>query len=79
MSRADNEDEDVSPAERRLSEHLEVLRADPPIAGPEVIARIVRRARWQIAIRDPLVFVGALSGAIAEGVGLLLSPAVGER
>ncbi len=64
--------DELSPAEQRLSEHLELLRADPPTAAPELITRIVRTARWQVAIRDPLVLVGAVATALGESVRLLL-------
>lgn len=79
MSEVGNTDEDLTPAERRLSEHLELLRSDPPTAAPELIARILASARWQIAIRDPLIFVGAVSAALLEGLTLLSSPPVADR
>ncbi len=79
MSGAGNTDEDLTPAERRLSEHLELLRSNPPATAPELIARILRSARWQIAIRDPLIFVGAVSAAMAEGLSLLSGTTVGDR
>jgi hypothetical protein len=71
MSVDDNQDDDLTAAERRLSEHLELLRASPPSAAPELIARIVQRARWQEPIRDPMVFVGVVVAAIGEAVVLL--------
>jgi hypothetical protein len=79
MSDAGHIDEDLTPAERRLWEHLELLRANPPVTAPDLISRILGRARWQIAIRDPLIFAGALSGALAEGLSLLIAPPVSER
>ena len=79
MSTAGPGDGDVTPAHQRLSEHFELLRSDPPTAAPELIALILRRARWQVAVRDPLVFMGAISGAVAEGVALLLRPPVVDR
>lgn len=72
-------DEDLTPPERRLWEHLELLRANPPATAPELIARILRTARWQIAVHEPLIFVGAVSGALAEGLSLLWAPPVHER
>jgi hypothetical protein len=63
--------EEISPAERRLIEHLELLRATPPLAAPELLARIVRRARWQREIRDPLVLIGSAAAAFADGLHLL--------
>lgn len=32
----------------------------------------MRTARWQVAIRDPLVLVGAVATALGESVRLLL-------
>ncbi len=63
--------DELSPAEQRLSEYLELLRADPPVPGPDLIAGIVRRARWQAAVRDPLVLVGTVATALGEGIRLL--------
>lgn len=62
----------LSPAERRLDEHLDMLRSDTPVPPAPLVARIVHAARWQRAIRRPLVAVGALAGAVADGVRLLL-------
>ncbi len=62
----------LSPAERQLDEHLEMLRSDAPVPPAPLVARIVHAARWQRAIRRPLVAVGALAGAVADGVRLLL-------
>ena len=71
MSDGENLANDLTVAERRLSEHLELLRSGPPIAAPELITGIVRRARWQRTIRDPLVFVGAVAVGIGESLSLL--------
>jgi hypothetical protein len=71
LSDVEDPAEDLTPAERRLSEHLELLRGSPPTATPELITRIVRRARWQSTIRDPLVFVGALALGLSEALSLL--------
>jgi hypothetical protein len=70
--------DDLTPAERRLSEHLEVLRVSPPTGGPELVPRVIRTVRWQRAIRDPLALVGAVAAAIAEGLGLVLSRSSGD-
>jgi hypothetical protein len=78
MSEGEYGTDDLSPAERRLWEHLELLRASPPTATPDLISRIVRRARWQLIVRDPLIFVGAVAVAIGEGLGLLPGPPGGQ-
>ena len=75
----DDHDDDLTPAERRLSEHLELLRASPPTAAPELIARIIQRARWQGGIRDPMVFAGVVVAAIGEALALLSGPQAGNR
>jgi len=72
MNGPDEAPEALSPAERRLHEHLELLRTEPLVAPAPLVARIVRAARWQRAIRRPLVAAGALAGAIVDGVRLLL-------
>jgi hypothetical protein len=79
MSDHENPEGELSPAERRLSEHLDLLRASPPSATPELIGRIIRQARWQRAIRGPLVLVGAVASAFADGLGLLLRRSAGRR
>jgi hypothetical protein len=79
MSASDNSGDDLTVAERRLSEHLELLRASPPTAAPELIARIVQRARWQGAIRDPMVFVGVVVAAIGEALTLLSGSSAGGQ
>ena len=78
MSDGENPADDLTVAERRLSEHLELLRASPPTAAPELVTRILRRARWQSTIRDPLVFVGAVAVAISEAVFLLSGPSAAD-
>jgi hypothetical protein len=79
MSVGDNDDDDLTVAERRLSEHLELLRASPPTAAPELIARILQRARWQGPIRDPMIFVGVVVAAIGEALVLLAPPPEGSQ
>ena len=71
MNAGDSPVDDLTPAERGLTKHLEVLRVSPPSGGPELVPRVIRSVRWQRAIRDPLVLVGTVATAIAEGMGLL--------
>ncbi|MBV9337308.1 MAG: hypothetical protein JO243_15610 [Solirubrobacterales bacterium] len=78
MNAGDSPAEDLSPAERRLTEHLELLRASPPAVSPGLVPRVIRGVRWQRAIRDPLVLVGAVAAAVAEGLSLLFKPPVGR-
>ena len=79
MTDGDVPPDEFSPAEHRLSEHLELLRASPPSTAPELIARIVRRVRWQRAIRDPLILVGAVASAIGQSLRLLARPPASDE
>jgi hypothetical protein len=78
MNAGDSPADELTPAERRLSEHLELLRASPPIVAPGLVPRVIRGVRWQRAIRDPLVLVGAVAAAVAEGLSVLLEPPAGR-
>jgi hypothetical protein len=69
MNAGDWTADDLSPAERRLTEHLELLRATPP-RTPALVPGVIRGVRWQRAVRDPLVLVGAVATAVLEGLGL---------
>jgi hypothetical protein len=72
MSAGDIPD-DLTPAERRLTEHLELLRTAAPESPPFLVPRVIRGVRWQRAIRDPLVLVGTVAVAMAESLGLLFT------
>ena len=74
MNAGDSPAEELSPAERRLTEHLELLRASSPIVAPGLVPRVLRGVRWQRAIRDPLVLVGTVAAALAEGLRALCKP-----
>ncbi len=63
--------EALSPAERGLNEHLQLLRIDAPLPPAAMVAKIVRSVRWQQALRRPLLAVGALAAAAIEGIRLL--------
>jgi hypothetical protein len=69
---ADEDDTDLTAAELRLDQYLELLRASPPAATRELVPRVIGAVRWQRAIREPLVLVGAVAAAVAEGARLLL-------
>ena len=60
------------PAERALEERLEVVRALSPRADAGLAAAVVRVARWQRAVRAPLILGGLLARAAVEGLGLLV-------
>lgn len=71
--------EQLSRAERRLVEHLEIVRASPPRADRSLVRRVVRRARWQRALREPLQLIGAIAAVVVEGVAGLLGVRRGRR
>lgn len=77
MTAGENPD-DLTPAERRLAQHLQLLRASPPTATPDLVQRVIRGVRWQRAVRDPLLLVGAVAAALTEGLGLLFKPRRGR-
>jgi hypothetical protein len=58
----------ATPAERRLDEHLEALRAGAPEPGRMLVKRVVRTARWQRAVRAPLRVVAMIAGAVLDGL-----------
>ncbi len=62
----------LSPAERQLSQHLELLRTNAPVPPAPIVAKIVRTARWQRTVRRPLLVIGALAAAVGDGIRLLL-------
>lgn len=78
MNAGETPTDDLTPAERRLTEHLELLRASPPAPAPDLVTRVIRSVRWQRAIRGPLVLIGAVAAAIADGLGLLFKPPAGR-
>lgn len=60
--------EERSPAERRLDEHLELVRVAGPEPGRSLVRRIVRTAIWQRALRAPLLAAGMIAAAAADGL-----------
>ncbi len=58
-------------AERRLEQHLAVLRDGPP-APPSLSRQVLRDARWQRAVRSPLLAVAHVAAAMADTIRLLV-------
>lgn len=71
--------ETLTPAERRLLEHLEIVKAEPPAPGPPLARKIVRVARRQRALREPLRLVGTIAGSVIDGLAGLLGIRRGRR
>jgi hypothetical protein len=58
-------------AERRLGEHLVLLR-DVPDAPASLTKRVVRAAHWQRVVREPLLAVGHVAAAVGDALRVLL-------
>jgi hypothetical protein len=78
MNAGDSAADELTPAERRLTQHLELLRASPPTAAPQLVATVIRGVRWQRAVREPLALVGVVASAVVDGLALLFGPGRGE-
>ncbi len=72
MTAAGEPPEPLSPAERGLEEHLQLLRADAPSPPAPLVGDILKAARWQHAVRRPLLVVGAVAAAVSDAIRLLL-------
>lgn len=66
--------EELTPAERSLAQHLELLRTEPPTAPGAMVTRIIRAVRWQRALRRPLIAIETFAGALRDGFRLFLAP-----
>ncbi len=73
----DDRDESTA-AEQRLGEHLQLLRADAPQAPALIARRVIRSARWQSAVRRPLLAIGGLTATVGHALRLLLKPPAGH-
>jgi hypothetical protein len=67
-----NDEPQAGSAERRLDEHLELLRASPPSPGTALVPRVVRTVRWQGYLRAPLRVVGMIGVAFVQGLAAFL-------
>jgi hypothetical protein len=70
--------DELTPAEQRLHEHLELLRQDAPQAPASIVSSVIHSARWQRAIRQPLLAIGTLAGAVGHALRLLVKPPAGR-
>lgn len=57
-----------SAAERRLDEHLELVRAEPPASDPRLTRGVVRTVRWQRALIVPIRMASAVAVGLVAGV-----------
>jgi hypothetical protein len=66
-------------AERRLDEHLELLRHDEPGPGDmALVHRVVRTARWQRFLRAPIQVAASIAAAAIDGLRALMRPGDGS-
>ena len=72
MTDPSDADDPPTPAEARLSQLLEPLRADPPRSQPGMALDIVRTARWQAALRGALRAASQLAVAAADVARLIV-------
>jgi len=71
---------EISPeAQRRLAEHLELLRTDRRQPSLALSGRVVRTARWQRFARAPLRVIGMLAGSLLDGITRLVAPGKRNR
>ena len=71
----DAEGDALSPAEQRLSHHLQMLRAHAPEPSAQLSAAVVDSVRWQREVRPYLVVTGGLAAAVGAGAGVVLGAA----
>lgn len=69
---SDEDDDPRTEAERRLDEHLELLRSEQGSTDLALAHRIVATARWQRALRAPVTALASVVGAVADGLAGLL-------
>jgi hypothetical protein len=76
MSTSPNDPE--TPAEARLRQLLEPLRADAPEPPAPLVPRLLRTVRWQRTVREVLDTAGALAAVVGDGLRVLVG-AGGKR
>jgi hypothetical protein len=71
MSAPDDSEDRLTPAERGLHEHLEILRSVPPTPSTDLVPRVVAAVRWQRLIRRPLLIVAHFAATVGDALRLL--------
>lgn len=75
MSPPAEPEEQLSRAEARLVEHLAIVKAAPAAGDAALVRRVVRAARVQRALREPLRLIVTIAAAALDGLrGLLRGP-----
>jgi hypothetical protein len=67
----------TSPAEEQLLRHLHALREPPPYPGRTLAAMIIKRARWQAAVRPYAQAAGNLIGGMADSARIMAGRSAG--
>jgi hypothetical protein len=67
----DDEEDATSPAEQHLLSYLRSLREDPPEPDRAVAAAILRKARWQAAVRPFAVAAGRLIAGMGDSARVM--------
>jgi hypothetical protein len=67
----DEEQEQLTPVELRLEEHLAILRGAPE-PPQSLSARVIHDARWQRSLRTPMLAVAHIAAAVADTIRQLM-------
>jgi hypothetical protein len=67
----DEEQERLTPVERRLEEHLALLRG-APTPPSSLTGHVIRDARWQRSLRTPMLAVAHIVAMVADSLGQLM-------
>jgi hypothetical protein len=67
----DEEQEQLTPVERRLEEHLAILRG-APTAPQSLTPQVIRQARWQRSLRAPMLAVAHVAAVVADTIRQLM-------
>jgi hypothetical protein len=65
-----HDEEQVTASERRLLALLQLL-ADGDRAGDDLRRSVMRRVRWQHALRGTLTALGVVAVSVVDGLGLV--------
>jgi len=65
------EQEQLTPVERRLEEHLAILRGAPE-PPQSLTPQVLRQARWQRSLRTPMLAVAHVTAVVADTIRQLM-------
>jgi len=70
--------EELTPAERRLVALLALLRTENG-DGSRLPSAVLRRARWQLLVRDLARTLASIAAAVGQGLAILVGPTAGRH